>query len=113
MNPETKEYGLQWSWADTENYVGKLHWINPGKIMGMRFNKENERSFYIICGHVRVWYSGRSGDFKDYNPSETFHIKPKQIYRIGTTDESEQVAFIIEVGTNILDDEVTLEKYSS
>lgn len=106
------QYGFEILWAETESYIGKLHYINPGKIIGLRYNKEKSQTIYVVTGGLRVWDSTSINHFVDIEPGNSYHVDPKKLYRYSTPEDQQYPTVLMEVGTNILDDLIIIENIS-
>ncbi len=99
-----KPWGYEIIWAHTENYVGKLLYINAGHRLSKQYHVTKEETVYVTKG---VLYNYEDdGTITKVSPGEPFHVSVGQIHRFGAGESDVE---IIEVSTPHLDDVVRLE----
>ena len=104
MTKIEKPWGYEIHWAKTDNYVGKLLFINAGHRLSKQYHEVKEETLYVIKG---ILYNYDEGDTPmQILPGESFHVKPGQIHRFAAVSCNVEV---IEVSTPHLDDVIRLE----
>ena len=103
-----KPWGHEEIWAETESYVGKRMYINPGQRMSLQYHEKKEETVFVLHGTLRIWASLAGDDFIDLEAGEIFHVSPKQVHRFGCPSDSLYVTSIMEVSTPFLEDVVRM-----
>ena len=101
-----KPWGYEILWADTDNYVAKIMYINPNQRMSLQFHKIKEETVYVMSGTLYVWESENNEEFNVYDPETVYHVKPGMVHRFGTGASG---VTLIEVSTNHLTDVVRIK----
>jgi len=99
-----KPWGLELTWADTDNYSSKVLIITEGESLPHIYHKRYEFTLFILQGVVRLIIEGRD---KILNEGDTYHIPSKLMHRIIALKGD---ATILETGTKLEDDIVMVEK---
>jgi len=99
-----KPWGYEIIWAQTENYAGKILYINAGHRLSKQFHQTKEETIYVTKGLLLNYEA--DGTITEVRPGEALHINVGQIHRFGAKDSDVE---IIEVSTPHLDDVVRLE----
>ena len=105
-----KPWGKEVIWAETQDYVGKLLYINEGHKLSLQYHEEKEETILVISGTLELTVSdhGRRGiSVMKLSEGDSFHVTPGIIHRFAATCGSNVV--LAEVSTNHLDDVVRLE----
>ena len=105
-----KPWGREVIWAETQDYVGKLLYINEGHKLSLQYHEEKEETILVISGELEITVSdhGRRGvSVLKLSEGETYHVTPGTIHRFAATLGTNVV--LAEVSTNHLDDVVRLE----
>src|SRR5210317_338915 len=105
-----KPWGKEAIWAETQDYVGKLLYINEGHKLSLQYHEKKEETILVISGELEVTISGhgrRGVSTLKLSEGETYHVTPNTIHRFSATLGTDVV--IAEVSTNHLDDVVRLE----
>lgn len=104
-----KNYGFDIQWTDTQAYLGKLIYLNPGESTDSFLNSKGEKSYYIITGHLTIGI-GLKQNMKniDLNPGESYHVRSGTIYKLIAPNDQSTTTVIIEVGTNFINDTKTI-----
>lgn len=105
-----KPWGKEVIWAETQDYVGKLLYINEGHKLSLQYHEEKEETILVISGELEITVSdhGRRGvSVLKLSEGETYHVTPGTIHRFAATLGTNVV--LAEVSTNHLDDVVRLE----
>ena len=110
-----KPWGMEWIWAQTDQYVGKILRVRVGSALSLQYHRVKTESLMILCGRVRVELGGGSGlggDVFEMTPRgryggarNTLHVAPMVVHRIEAIEDSD----LVEVSTPELDDIVRLE----
>jgi mannose-6-phosphate isomerase len=100
-----KPWGHEEIWAKTDDYVGKVIFINAGQRLSKQFHRKKEETIYVLEG-VLINYD-ESGNSTLYYPGQSLHISPGTIHRFCAASKAH--VKIMEVSTNYLDDVVRLE----
>jgi mannose-6-phosphate isomerase-like protein (cupin superfamily) len=103
MNNETKPWGNEIIWANSDKYSGKILIIKEGEETLFGYNKSRDKTIFILQGVITLVLEGRS---KMLGEKETYHIQPKIIHQIKAIKGD---ATILEVGTTITDDFVEVK----
>ena len=104
-----KPWGSEVIWAETNEYVGKIIFIDKGHKLSRQYHEEKEETILVKSGILNLEIGSKdAGGIKHYvlHAGETFHVHPGIIHRFC----ADKVAVeIIEVSTPFLDDVVRLE----
>jgi len=100
-----KPWGYEVLWAQTDNYVAKLMYINPDQRMSLQFHQKKEETIYVMRGELIVWESEDDSDLIKLQPGNTYHVKPGMIHRFGA---KKQPVMVMEVSTNYLEDVIRI-----
>jgi|SRR5690606_30788191 len=102
-----KPWGYEIIWAETENYVGKLIFINKDHRLSLQLHDFKEESILVQTGLIELEIDGNTENrvMMKLSPGESYHITPKTVHRITAVTD----AVIVEVSTPELDDVVRLE----
>ena len=103
-----KPWGREEIWAETQDYVAKRMYINPGHRMSLQYHEKKEETIMVLAGTLRIWSSKDDEDFVDLRPGDCYHVNPNQIHRFGSPSEDEYATVIMEVSTPFLNDVVRL-----
>ena len=104
MRRVNKPWGREIIWAETEGYVGKIIYINPGSRLSKQYHENKEETVYVLEG---ILLNYTETNTEKYFPGQSVHINPMQIHRFGAPKD--RPVKIVEVSTNHLDDVVRLE----
>lgn len=100
-----KPWGREEIWAETDRYVGKYLYINPGQRLSLQYHKSKMETVSVLRGEMIL--ETANGVLKILNPGDTFYVSPGTIHRFGASEKGEVV--LIEVSTPELDDVVRLQ----
>src|SRR5574337_381705 len=98
MNNETKQWGNEITWANTDKYSGRILIIKEGESTLFGYNKSMDKTIFILQGVITLVLEGRA---KMLGEMEVYHIQPQMIHQIKAIKGD---ATILEVGTAIIDD---------
>lgn len=100
-----KPWGHEEIWAKTDDYVGKIIFINAGQRLSKQFHRKKEETIYVLEGVLINYDEG--GNSTLYYPGQSLHISPGTIHRFCAAAKAH--VKIVEVSTNYLGDVVRLE----
>ena len=106
MEKTDKPWGHEELLVKTESYAMKKITIDPGHRMSLQYHEKKEETIYVISGCLIVWKSEEFLDHITIQPGDIYHVKPKQVHRFGSPDDTSTV--IMECSTTELDDVVRL-----
>ena len=104
-----KPWGYEAIWAETENYVGKMIFINKEHRLSKQYHKVKEETIMVKAGILRLEISheeSKKTEVLNLNTGESFHIEPGTIHRFCAPHGPVE---LIEVSTPHLQDVVRLE----
>lgn len=104
MEIVNKPWGYEKIWAQTEDYVGKILFINAGHRLSKQYHEVKEETILVIKGTLSVY--NEHDEIQQVLPGESFHVVPGQIHRFGATTSNVE---LVEVSTNHLGDVIRLE----
>jgi mannose-6-phosphate isomerase len=104
-----KPWGSEEIWAETESYVGKRMYIDPGQRMSLQYHEQKEETIFVLHGTLRIWNSKIDNDYIDLVAGEVYHVEPKQVHRFGCPKDSKFATSIMEVSTPYLTDVIRLQ----
>jgi mannose-6-phosphate isomerase len=103
-----KPWGWELIWARTDDYCGKLLFVQAGESLSLQFHREKDESWYIESGRARIEIAA-PGDAvpkaEVVGPGAAFRIPPGTVHRVTALDDT----MILEVSTPQLEDVVRLE----
>lgn len=102
-----KPWGHEVWWALTDDYAGKLLFVNAGHRLSLQMHREKDESSYLLSGLLRL-SQGKSGadlEERGVSPGESWRIEPGVVHTIEAVTDS----VVLEVSTPHLDDVVRLE----
>lgn len=105
-----KPWGREVIWARTNEYVGKLIYIDEGKRLSLQLHEIKEETILVLEGKLEVITAnhGRKGfDILQLNVGDSYHVRPHTVHRFCATLGTPVV--LAEVSTNYIEDVVRLE----
>jgi mannose-6-phosphate isomerase-like protein (cupin superfamily) len=103
-----KPWGWELIWARTDDYCGKLLFVQAGESLSLQFHREKDESWYVESGRARIEIAA-PGDAvpkaEVVGPGAAFRIPPGTVHRVTALDDT----MILEVSTPQLEDVVRLE----
>jgi mannose-6-phosphate isomerase len=103
-----KPWGHELIWAESEQYVGKLLFVEAGESLSLQFHRVKDESWLIQAGRVKLEL-GSAGDAmleeEVVGTGATFRFRPGTVHRVTALEDTT----ILEVSTPQLDDVVRLE----
>jgi mannose-6-phosphate isomerase len=100
-----KPWGYEVIWAKSDQYLGKIMVIGPGKRMSLQYHEKKEETIYVMNGSLRVWESNKDDQFIILETGNIYHVKPGQVHRFGA---DKTAVMLMEISTNYIDDVVRL-----
>ena len=103
-----KPWGWELIWALTDDYCGKLLFVEAGEALSLQYHEVKDESWYVQDGRAALELSLRDGsesELLEIHPGDCFRFRPHTIHRVRALDDT----LIIEVSTAHLDDVVRLE----
>lgn len=105
-----KPWGHEEIWAETDNYVGKVLFVNPGHRLSRQYHNLKEETFRVLQGNLTLEIgTGTDIQVLYLGPGDTYHCPPGTIHRMICDIEEDEAVQVLEVSTNHLDDVVRLE----
>jgi mannose-6-phosphate isomerase-like protein (cupin superfamily) len=103
-----KPWGYELIWAESDDYVGKILFVNAGESLSLQFHNVKDESWLVQQGRAKLEL-GSAGDAmlkqEIIGPGATFRFRPGTVHRVTAIDDTK----IVEVSTAQLDDVVRLE----
>ncbi|MCC6643371.1 cupin [Candidatus Peregrinibacteria bacterium] len=101
-----KPWGKEIWFAQTENYAGKLLYVNQGARLSLQYHEKKSETQYLFSGKVKLTFGLKEDELQEIilNPGDKFDIYPYTIHRVEGIEDS----IIFEVSTPELDDVVKL-----
>jgi mannose-6-phosphate isomerase-like protein (cupin superfamily) len=103
-----KPWGWELIWAEADDYVGKLLFVNAGASLSLQFHNVKDESWYVHQGRAEL-EMGSPGDpvvdTEVVGPGAAFRLRPGTVHRIRAIEDT----LMLEVSTPHLDDVVRLE----
>ena len=110
LNKQTeivKPWGHEVIWAQTDDYVGKLIFINKGHKLSRQYHNIKEETILVKSGVLTLEIGARQYKREvELTPGSSYHIKPNTIHRFCANYEN---VVLVEVSTPHLNDVVRLE----
>ena len=102
-----KPWGYELIFAHTDQYVGKILHIDPGKALSLQYHRVKDETLYLLDGEYELEVE-EGGELVRHQmkPGDAYHIEPTTTHRMTTGETS---CNILEVSTPELDDVVRLE----
>ena len=103
-----KPWGYELIWAQADDYVGKILFVEAGCSLSLQFHREKDESWYVLEGKVELELGAPGQGIlasEVVGPGSSFRFPPGTVHRVTALDD----ATIIEVSTPQLDDVVRLE----
>ncbi len=102
-----KPWGWELVWAETEEYVGKLLFVNAGESLSLQYHDRKRESWLVREGRATVDLGELGADLEtiEIAPGDAFEFLPRTVHRLTAVEDT----LIIEVSTPHLDDVVRLE----
>ena len=103
-----KPWGYELIWALSDDYCGKILFVQAGEALSLQFHRTKDESWLIHSGRAEI-EMGEPGDkipnVEVIGPGAAFRIRPGTIHRVKALEDTT----ILEVSTPQLEDVVRLE----
>jgi mannose-6-phosphate isomerase-like protein (cupin superfamily) len=103
-----KPWGYELIWAHSDDYVGKILFVEAGCSLSLQFHREKDESWYVQRGRAELELAGPGEAVlmsEVIGPGASFRFRPGTVHRIRALEDTQ----ILEVSTPHLDDVVRLE----
>jgi mannose-6-phosphate isomerase len=103
-----KPWGWELIWALTDDYCGKLLFVQAGESLSLQFHREKDESWYVESGRARLEMAPPGNAVPQaevVGPGAAFRIRPGTVHRVTALEDT----MILEVSTPQLEDVVRLE----
>ena len=103
-----KPWGYELIWAQADDYVGKILFVEAGCSLSLQFHREKDESWYVQRGRAELELAGPGEAVlmsEVIGPGASFRFRPGTVHRIRALEDTQ----ILEVSTPHLDDIVRLE----
>ena len=106
LKQKIKPWGKEIWFAQTENYAGKLLYVNKAARLSLQYHEHKIETQYLFSGRVKLTFGQEENNLQEIilNPGDKFDIYPYTIHRVEGLKDS----IIFEVSTPELDDVVKL-----
>lgn len=105
----TKPWGHEEIWAHTENYVGKILYINPNSKLSLQYHNHKEETIRVLKGTLYLHHAPRGNTntiVSKLVEGDVFHVAIGQVHRFEAREEAVE---LVEVSTTQLDDVVRIQ----
>jgi mannose-6-phosphate isomerase len=103
-----KPWGYELIWAVSEQYVGKVLFVEAGHALSLQFHREKDESWYVQSGRAKLEL-GDAGEAvlveEVVTTGAAFRYRPGTVHRVTAIEDTT----ILEVSTPHLEDVVRLE----
>ncbi len=103
-----KPWGYELIWAEADQYVGKVLFVNAGESLSLQFHRAKDESWLVQDGRAKLEL-GSAGDAmlneEVVGPGACFRFRAGTVHRVTALEDTT----ILEVSTPQLDDVVRLE----
>jgi mannose-6-phosphate isomerase-like protein (cupin superfamily) len=103
-----KPWGHELIWALSEDYCGKVLFVQAGASLSLQFHREKDESWLVQSGRAKLELGevgARVLNEEVIGPGAAFRFRPGTVHRVTAIEDTT----IIEVSTPHLDDVVRLE----
>jgi mannose-6-phosphate isomerase len=102
-----KPWGWEELWAITDQYVGKILYINAGHKLSLQHHQVKEETIRILSGDMLLYVGLSADEALNSQPirmieGDTYHIKPGLLHRMVAVEDVK----VLEVSTPHLNDVV-------
>ncbi len=104
----SKPWGHEEIWAHTNDYVGKILYINRNSKLSLQYHQHKEETIRVLRGRLYLHYGENKDSLQvmEMVEGDTYHVLPNHIHRFEARDEAVE---LVEVSTNHLSDVVRIE----
>lgn len=101
-----KPWGHEVWWAHTDDYAGKLLYVDAGHELSLQLHREKDETSYLLSGRLLLTRGSTVDDLEqeEIGPGHVWRIEPGTVHSIEAIDDS----VVLEVSTPHLDDVVRL-----
>ena len=102
-----KPWGWELLWAETEQYVGKLLFVEAGDALSLQYHQEKDEAWLVQEGRASLELGEVGGELEtiEISAGDAFRFRPGTVHRITAIEST----LIVEVSTPHLDDVVRLD----
>jgi mannose-6-phosphate isomerase-like protein (cupin superfamily) len=102
----SKPWGFEIWWAVTEQYAGKLLYVEHGHRLSLQYHRHKDESCYVLSGRVRLTKGPSVDDLftAEKRSGDAWRNRPGEIHTL----EALETSRVLEVSTPQLDDVVRL-----
>jgi mannose-6-phosphate isomerase len=102
-----KPWGHEVWWAHTDQYAGKLLFVNAGHSLSLQFHREKDECSYLLSGELRLTQEPSADALteREVRPGECWRNEPGVVHSIEALEDS----VVLEVSTPQLEDVVRLQ----
>jgi mannose-6-phosphate isomerase len=101
-----KPWGHEIWWAQTDDYAGKLLFVEAGHQLSLQLHREKDETSYLLSGRLRLSQGPSEDELAERTllPGDSWRNEPGTVHTIEALEDST----LIEVSTPQLDDVVRL-----
>jgi len=102
-----KPWGSELIWAETDDYAGKILFVQAGESLSLQYHEVKDESWYVLEGRARLELGevGHDGlEELEIGPGQAFRFRPGTVHRVTAIEDTR----IVEVSTAHLADVVRL-----
>ncbi len=102
-----KPWGSELIWAETDDYAGKILFVQAGESLSLQYHEVKDESWYVLEGRSRLELGevGNDGlEELEIGPGQAFRFRPGTVHRVTAIEDTR----IVEVSTAHLADVVRL-----
>ena len=102
-----KPWGWELLWAETEQYVGKLLFVEAGDALSLQYHQEKDEAWLVQEGRASLELGEVGGALEtiEISAGDAFRFRPGTVHRVTALEDT----LILEVSTPHLDDVVRLD----
>ncbi|HEV7770521.1 MAG TPA: cupin [Solirubrobacterales bacterium] len=102
-----KPWGHEIWWAQTDDYAGKLLFVEAGHQLSLQLHREKDETSYLLSGRLRLSQGPSEDELTERTvlPGDSWRGGPGTVHTIEAIEDST----VIEVSTPQLDDVVRLQ----
>lgn len=106
IKKKDKPWGYELLWGHTDQYVGKVLFIEKGKRLSRQYHQVKDETIYVIDGILTLELGENAEEIRYLGSGHAYHVEPGTVHRFcaDTTDVR-----LVEVSTPELDDVVRIE----
>ena len=102
-----KPWGRELLIARTNQYMGKVLWMNAGHAGPLQYHQRKEETFFLLSGMARVTYKTLEGVLESrlMQPGESYHVPPGSVHQVAALED----CIFVEASTPVFDDRVAVQ----